>query len=201
MKTKIKKIIKNSHATEELYEYYNLIKFWSKKMNLISRKNLEQNFISLLTTSVNIFNELKDIESFIDIGTGAGFPSLPAKIIWKEKRFILIEPSKRALFLNYVINKLRLEKIIVEKKTYSEYFAQSPNISYDYSICWGIKGKKKILNASKKFVNIGCIFITGPKELDKMKKRIKKFKITYKKIKGKDRLFLVFAKKVPRGTL
>ena len=53
-------------------------------------------------------------DRIIDIGSGAGFPGIPLKIIYPNLNIMLVESQrKRCSFLNAVINQLKFNKIIV----------------------------------------------------------------------------------------
>ncbi len=53
---------------------------------------------------------MKEAQSIIDIGTGAGFPGIPIKIIKSDVDMILLDSlNKRINFLNEVINKIELK--------------------------------------------------------------------------------------------
>jgi len=100
----------------ELY-YQELIE-WNKKINLTAITDYSsvqvKHFLDSLTVTLALTG--KDVErpdfNIIDIGTGAGFPGVPLKILLPQPRLVLIEPTtKKTAFLRHIINKLELENI------------------------------------------------------------------------------------------
>ncbi len=200
MREKIEKILGEGQSTEIFYQYYKLIKEWSSKINLISRKDLDGNFLNLLKTSLFLYKKLEKYKSFVDIGAGAGFPSVPGQILFPEKKFVLVEPSKRFYFLKEIIKRLKLKNTEVVKKSFLEFFSKKNRKEYELGVSWGVRNKVAMLKRGRNFVKIGYVFVTGPKEIEKMMTLNLKYDFNAEKVEGKDRLYLVFAKKVPRGT-
>jgi 16S rRNA (guanine527-N7)-methyltransferase len=102
----------------ELY-YQELIE-WNKKINLTAITDYSsvqvKHFLDSLTITVALPG--KEVErpdfNIIDIGTGAGFPGVPFKILFPQPRLVLIEPTtKKTTFLRYIIHKLELENVEV----------------------------------------------------------------------------------------
>lgn len=114
--------------------YMDLIKEWNEKINLTAIKDdegiIKKHFIDCI--KVFKFPILKNAKSLIDIGTGAGFPGIPIKIMYPELEVLLLDSlNKRIIFLNEVINKLELKNInaihgraeeLAAKKEYREKF-------------------------------------------------------------------------------
>jgi 16S rRNA (guanine527-N7)-methyltransferase len=103
---------------EEKYEkfilYKELIQEWNEKINLTAITEDEQiikkHFIDCIKSFR--FSELRSASSIIDVGTGAGFPGIPIKIMYPEKKVVLLDSlNKRVNFLNEVIRKLNLNNI------------------------------------------------------------------------------------------
>jgi 16S rRNA (guanine527-N7)-methyltransferase len=102
----------------ELY-YQELIE-WNKKINLTAITDYSsvqvKHFLDSLTITLALPG--KEVErpgfNIIDIGTGAGFPGLPFKILFPQLRLVLIEPTtKKTAFLRHIIHKLELENVEV----------------------------------------------------------------------------------------
>ncbi len=195
MREKIAEIIKDEKKQEKIYSYFHLLKEWSKKINLISRREIENNFLNLLRTSVFVYKKLEKYKTIIDFGAGAGFPSIPGKIIYDKKEIVLVEPGKREVFLKEVIKELNLKNISVEKKSFEKYFDKKIKKPFEIGISWGIREKINLLKTGRNFVSIGYVFITGPNEVKRMKNSKVKYVFEVEKIRGKALLSLVFARK------
>ena len=92
----------------EFYTYMNLLIEWNKNINLTAitepEEIIKKHFIDSLTISKNIQKD----SSIIDVGTGAGFPGIPLKIVREDINVVLLDGLK---FLNEVIKENKLENI------------------------------------------------------------------------------------------
>lgn len=95
-------------------QYYELLIEWNQKMNLTAITQPEEvvykHFLdSLSCLQTGLFVENSRV---IDVGTGAGFPSIPLKIACPSLQMVLLDSlQKRLTFLEEVIDKLGLEEI------------------------------------------------------------------------------------------
>ena len=111
-----------------LVEYELMLKNANKKLNLIS--NSTENEIwhrHFLDSSQAIDFINKNQETLVDIGSGAGFPGLVLSIIATERKIPLkiklIEKSpKKIIFLNNVINKLKLNAVTIHQNVHDKKF-------------------------------------------------------------------------------
>lgn len=123
-------------------KYYELLIEKNKVMNLTAITDKEdvivKHFIDsialipyLTDKGINTNNDLK----IIDIGTGAGFPGLPLKIMMPDVKFTLLDSlNKRVSFLNEVIDELEL-KDIEALHGRAEDYASDNKYREKYDIC------------------------------------------------------------------
>lgn len=121
----------NEKQIKMFYDYMNVLIEWNNNINLtsITEPNdvILKHFIDSLTAHKYVKNA-----SVIDVGTGAGFPGIPLKILDEKIEITLLDSlNKRINFLNEVIEKLELENIetihgrveeIARNKEYRENF-------------------------------------------------------------------------------
>jgi len=102
----------DGQAEDRLEKYYDLLTEYNAVMNLTAIKDeyeiIVKHYVDSLTLGETGF--LKDGASVIDIGAGAGFPSVPNAIVHKNVRFTMLDSlNKRVSFLNEVISRTGLE--------------------------------------------------------------------------------------------
>jgi 16S rRNA (guanine527-N7)-methyltransferase len=98
----------------QFIRYKDMVKEWNEKVNLtaITEDNeiIKKHFIDSIKALK--FTPLKEAKKVIDVGTGAGFPGIPLKIVMPELEVVLLDSlNKRVNFLNEVIRSLGLKGI------------------------------------------------------------------------------------------
>ena len=92
----------------QFYKYMNLLIEWNKKINLTTIINPEDIIVKHFVDSVMISNYIKKDLKVVDIGTGAGFPGIPLKIVRDDIEIVLVDAlNKRVNFLNEVVKILK----------------------------------------------------------------------------------------------
>ena len=99
-----------------LRRYADLLAEWNQKINLTAIRTTEdiriKHFLDSLSCLLAI--EGRSISRLIDVGTGAGFPGLPIKVLLPEIHLTLVESvAKKTKFLTHVVQELDLNGVEV----------------------------------------------------------------------------------------
>ncbi len=102
----------DNEICNKLYNYMNLLLEWNEKINLTAITDEKEIILKHFIDSFTINKFINSGDKMLDIGTGAGFPGLPIKIIRAEVDVFLMDSlNKRINFLNEVIESLQLKNI------------------------------------------------------------------------------------------
>ena len=106
------KIEINQEQKEQFYTYMTTLIEWNKKINLTAITKPKEIIQKHFVDSATILKKLNKTKTLIDIGTGAGFPGIPIKILKPEIEIVLLDSlNKRINFLEETIKKLNLKNI------------------------------------------------------------------------------------------
>ena len=105
-------IIITEKEIKSLYQYMELLLEWNKNINLTAITDEKEIILKHFIDSISINKYIKEANKIMDIGTGAGFPGIPLKILNKDIEFILVDSlNKRINFLEEVKKELSLNKL------------------------------------------------------------------------------------------
>lgn len=105
------KIELNDTQVEQFSMYADLLVEWNEKVNLTSITDPQEIVIKHFLDSLTLGQFVK-AHKLADIGTGAGFPGIPLKILHPELQLFLVDSlAKRLDFLKVVIDQLELRKV------------------------------------------------------------------------------------------
>ena len=165
---------------DKLYKYKNLVIEWNEKINLTAITDdiefIIKHFIDSFT--INKYIELK--KTIIDIGTGAGFPGIPLKILNKENNIVLFDSlNKRLKVLKDIIEKIELEKVETLHGRAEEAFkSKKYREKYDIAVSRAVASLNVLVELMLPAVKIGgiCICMKGnnaEEEISQAKKAIR----------------------------
>lgn len=99
----------------QFYKYLREVTIWNKKINLIKRENEKAIIIKDFLDSLIGHKRIWKGASLLDLGSGAGFPGIPLKIIKPDLKVLLYEASlKKVHFLQNLTRLLRLKDLRVQ---------------------------------------------------------------------------------------
>lgn len=183
------KIDLSQEQQNQFYQYMQLLLQWNEKMNLTAIIEPEEVINKHFIDSISIKKYIKEQEKILDIGTGAGFPGIPLKIILPQNEITLIDSlNKRINFLNTVIQELNIEKITAVHNRAEEFSKISENReNYDIVTSRAVAKLNVLLEYMLPFVKIGgeCICMKAmeiEEEIEEAKKAIEILGGTIEKI-------------------
>lgn len=154
--------------------YMNLLKEWNNKINLTRITEDDEIIKKHFIDSINLlqFNEIYNAKTMIDIGSGAGFPGIPIKIMLPDLEVTLLDSlNKRLIFLDEVISKLKLKSIITIHKR-AEEGGRDKNLreAYDIAASRAVANLSVLSEYCLPYVKKGGYFIAlkGPKIEDEI---------------------------------
>lgn len=175
----------NIELTEEQINrfniYCNMLIEWNSKMNLTAIKEPTEIAVKHFVDSCSVLNyvKIKKNAKVIDIGTGAGFPGIPLKILRDDLDITLLDSlNKRLVFLNEVAKELNLELNTIHSRAEDLGRQENHREQYDIAISRAVAPLNVLSEYSIPFVRKGGRFISmkGPNvqsEIDEAKKAIR----------------------------
>ena len=115
--------------TSQFLAYLSQLLTWNKTINLTSITDpyeiISKHFVDSLT-ALGAF-KFPSQSVVVDVGSGAGFPGIPLKIVQSDLRLVLVEPSqKKCSFLHSIVGALKLEQVSIYPGEIQRYAAQEP---------------------------------------------------------------------------
>jgi 16S rRNA (guanine527-N7)-methyltransferase len=105
-------IVLEEEQIEQFYQYEKLLLIWNEKINLTAITKPEEIILKHFIDSMTIAKYIGANKTLVDVGTGAGFPGIPLKIIRKDIQITLLDSlNKRVQFLNEIIKQLELKEV------------------------------------------------------------------------------------------
>lgn len=167
--------------------YYDTLITWNQKMNLTAIEEPVEVAYKHFVDSACLFRVVPDLKqkSMIDIGTGAGFPGVPLKIMEPALDLTLFDSlNKRIIFLQELCQKLQLKDVKAVHGR-AEEFGIKPEYrqQYDMATARAVARMPVLLEICLPFVKKGGIFIAlkGPE----LENEIKESSNALKELGGK----------------
>jgi 16S rRNA (guanine527-N7)-methyltransferase len=164
---------------DQFSELYPLYKEWNEKINVISRKDIDNLYVNHVLHSLGIAKVMafKPGTTVLDVGTGGGFPGIPLAILFPETQFHLVDSiGKKITVVNEVAKGLGLKNVKGE-----QIRAEQIKGKYDFIISRAVTRIKefygwihnKVKDKSVHELHNGILYLKGgdlKEELGELKK-------------------------------
>lgn len=154
---------------ERFHKFFTIFQKWNSKINLTSEKDAELILEKHVFDSLHYLRWIDPSHKILDIGSGAGFPGIPIKIIHPELELALLESQrKRCNFLRELVRGLDFAGVDVLEGR-AESFAGQAELagSFDRVLFRGFASLKHCLSVGLPFLKEGgqIILMKSPGEL------------------------------------
>jgi len=144
-----------------------LYKDWNSKINVVSRKDIDELYLRHVLHSLGIAKVMKftDGSSILDVGTGGGFPGVPLAIMFPNCKFHLVDSiNKKLKVINAVAESIGLDNV---KTTHSR--VEAIEETYDFIVSRAVTAmpeftkwvKGKIAKKQQNEFKNGILYLKG----------------------------------------
>lgn len=152
---------------EKFSKLAELYKDWNLKINVVSRKDIDEIYLRHVLHSLGIakIQQFNSKANIMDVGTGGGFPGVPLAILFPETNFHLVDSiGKKIKVVNEVVAGLNLENVKTTNGRVEEIAGQ-----YDFIVSRAVATmptfvrwtKSKIAKKSTHSIKNGILYLKG----------------------------------------
>jgi 16S rRNA (guanine527-N7)-methyltransferase len=139
----------------DFQKYLHLLVKWNRKINLTSEKNSEEILQRHVFDSIQYSRFIEPESKLLDIGSGAGFPGIPLKIIFPKLQLVMVDSQrKRCSFLEAVVRELGLQSTKVINSR-AEDISTSEEGKFNYVVFRAVTDSCGCLLLAERFVSAG----------------------------------------------
>ena len=161
---------------EQFSKLQELYKDWNLKINVVSRKDIDELYLRHVLHSLGIAKviKFKPGSSVLDVGTGGGFPGIPLAILFPETQFHLVDSiGKKIKVVKEVVEGLGLENV---QATHSR--VEDVKATYDFIVSRAVAQmetfvrwtKGKINKKQEHKIKNGILYLKGGDLTEELKK-------------------------------
>lgn len=160
---------------KQIIALYPLYYDWNEKINVVSRKDIDNLFLHHILHSLSILKYVKfeRLSTVIDVGTGGGFPGIPLAIALPEVRFTLCDSiAKKIKVVSAISTELSLTNIV----PFCGRAESIPN-KYDYVVSRAVTNLSDFIPLVDKLYTKGIIALKGGDTESEIDQCVEKLKI------------------------
>ena len=143
--------------------YSEMLVEWNQKMNLTAITSEDEIAVKHFIDSISVLKyiDLKQNAKLIDIGTGAGFPGIPIKIMRPDINLTLLDSlNKRLVFLDEVCRKINIEADIIHARAEELSNNSDYREKFDYAVSRAVSNLPSLCEYCIPYIKKGGIFIS-----------------------------------------
>jgi 16S rRNA (guanine527-N7)-methyltransferase len=157
---------------EQFQTYYEQLVEWNRRVNLTGITDYEEVQVKHFVDSLTILLALEEAKwadgsfGLLDIGTGAGMPGIPLKIVHPEARLVLLDSiAKKTAFLRHITEQLRLQEVEVltgraEDMGHLREFRET----FDLVVCRAVSELATVAELTLPFCRMGGLAVAPKKK-------------------------------------
>ena len=137
----------SSDKIEKLKQLEALYIYWNQRINVVSRKNINELYINHVLHSLAIAKiiNFKNETKILDVGTGGGFPGIPLAILFPDCNFTLVDSiAKKIHVVDSIVDSLKLDNISTSISR-----VESLNTKHDFIVSRAVTNMPKFMNLTK----------------------------------------------------
>lgn len=170
-----------SEQQKQSFELYaKLLVEWNEKINLTAITQQNEIAVKHFIDSISVlkYADIKKNLSVIDIGTGAGFPGIPLKIMRDDINLTLLDSlNKRLVFLDNVCSSLNINAKLIHSRAEEGSQKTEYREKYDIAVSRAVANLPSLCEYCMPYVKVGGVFISmkgsdGENELENAKNAI-----------------------------
>lgn len=128
---------------------------WNSKINVISRKDIDNLYVNHILHSLAIakFNDFKAGSTILDMGTGGGFPGVPLAIMFPEVKFHLVDRiGKKLKVVDDIVARIGLDNVTTQHGDIKEVKG-----SFDFIVSRAVMDINELVPLVRRLVKKQCI--------------------------------------------
>lgn len=155
----MKKYIEKINDNKACFDiYYQTLISYNESVNLTAITDYEEVYSKHFLDSILGIDEIKYKSSVVDVGTGAGFPGLPIKIVRPDIKLTLVDSlNKRINFLDELTHKLNIKTTNVHAR--AEDFCKNNRETFDVAVARAVAKLNTLSEYLLPLVKVGGIIL------------------------------------------